>query len=95
MILLFLITIFILSCIVGYLVVLGVTPALHAPLMSISNAISGVVIIGALTVVAVSKTWDSSEILALVAVFLAGLNIFGGFAVSWRMVKLFEKKDKR
>ncbi len=95
MILLLLMTIFLLSGIVGYLVVSGVTPALHAPLMSVSNAISGVVMIGALTVVAASKMWDTAEVLGLIAVFFAGLNIFGGFSISWRMVKMFEKKDKK
>lgn len=95
MILLMLVTIFILSCFIGYFVVHGVTPALHAPLMSVANAISGVVIIGALTMVAKVKMWTISEILGLIAVFFAGLNIFGGFAVSGRMVKLFKKKDEK
>ena len=93
MILLFLITIFILSCVIGYFVVLGVTPALHAPLMSISNAISGVVIIGALITAAYARA-TIAEILSIAAVFLASLNIFGGFTVSARMLAMFKKKDK-
>ncbi|MBO7604926.1 MAG: NAD(P) transhydrogenase subunit alpha [Elusimicrobiaceae bacterium] len=94
MILLFLITIFLLSCFIGYFVVQNVTPALHSPLMSVSNAISGIVIIGALFMAALAEKFDFQEVLSLLAVFFAGLNIFGGFAVSERMLKLFEKKDK-
>ena len=74
-----LLTIFMLACFVGYFVVWGVTPALHSPLMSVSNAISGVVIVGAL----------------IIAVFLAAVNIFGGFAVSHRMLLMFRKKEKK
>ena len=94
MTLLFLITIFLLSVFIGYFVVQGVTPALHSPLMSVSNAISGVVIIGALWTAALAEGFNAEEILSLFAVFFAGFNIFGGFAVSERMLKLFEKKGK-
>ena len=75
--LLFLMTIFILSCFIGYFVVQVVTPALHAPLMSVSNAISGIVIIAALTTAALAEDFNIDELLSLIAVFLASLNIFG------------------
>ncbi len=87
-------TIFILSGFIGYFVVWGVTPALHSPLMSVSNAISGVIIIGALTTASASEM-DTSKILGLIAVFLASINIFGGFAVSHRMLSLFKRKEKK
>ena len=86
-----LLTILTLACFVGYFVVWGVTPALHSPLMSVSNAISGIVIIGALVTAGIS-TMNASKILGLVAVFLAAINIFGGFAVSHRMLIMFKKK---
>lgn len=89
-----LITIFMLACFIGYFVVWGVTPALHSPLMSVSNAISGVIIVGALITAAAPET-NVSKILGLIAVFLASINIFGGFAVSQRMLSMFRKKDKK
>ena len=89
-----LLTVFVLACFVGYFVVWGVTPALHSPLMSVSNAISGVVIVGAL-ITAVVSTMDTPKILGLVAVFLAAVNIFGGFTVSHRMLLMFKKKEKK
>ena len=89
-----LLTVFVLACFVGYFVVWGVTPALHSPLMSVSNAISGVVIVGALITAGVS-TMDTPKILELVAVFLAAVNIFGGFTVSHRMLLMFKKKEKK
>ena len=92
---LFLFTIFVLACFIGYFVVWGVTPALHSPLMSVSNAISGIVIIGALYVAAYSDTSSVSEALSIMAVFLASINIFGGFAVSERMLAMFKKKDNK
>ena len=92
---LFLFTIFVLACFIGYFVVWGVTPALHSPLMSVSNAISGIVIIGALYVAAYSDTSSISEVLSIMAVFLASINIFGGFAVSERMLAMFKKKDNK
>lgn len=92
---LFLFTIFILACFIGYFVVWGVTPALHSPLMSVSNAISGIVIIGALYTAAHSDTYSISEVLSIGAVFLASVNIFGGFAVSERMLAMFKKKDDK
>ena len=90
----FLITIFILACFIGYFVVWGVTPALHSPLMSVSNAISGVVIVGALITAGVTD-FGASKGLGLIAVFLASVNIFGGFAISQRMLEMFKKKEKK
>lgn len=89
-----LLTIFVLACFIGYFVVWGVTPALHSPLMSVSNAISGVVIVGALITAGVTET-SVSKFLGLAAVFLASVNIFGGFAVSQRMLSMFKKKEKK
>lgn len=87
-------TILVLACFVGYFVVWGVTPALHSPLMSVSNAISGVVIVGAL-ITAGTPEMSSHKILGLIAVVLASINIFGGFAVSQRMLEMFKKKNRR
>ena len=92
----FRLAIFILSIFVGYYVVWSVTPALHTPLMSVTNAISSVIIVGALIAVAVSSV-DSSQISLYVgsfAVFLAAINIFGGFLVTMRMLAMY-KKGKR
>ncbi len=89
-----LLTIWLLACMVGYFVVWGVTPALHSPLMSVSNAISGIVIIGAL-ITAGGESFSDGKILSLAAVFAAAVNIFGGFAVSHRMLALFKKKEKK
>lgn len=90
----FLLAIFVLSCFIGYFIVWGVTPALHSPLMSVSNAISGIVIIGALITASGAKD-QIVEILSMLAVFFASVNIFGGFSVSHRMLSLFKKKDKK
>ena len=87
-------TILVLARFVGYFVVWGVTPALHSPLMSVSNAISGVVIVGAL-ITAGTPEMSSHKILGLIAVVLASINIFGGFAVSQRMLEMFKKKNRR
>lgn len=87
-------TILVLACFVGYFVVWGVTPTLHSPLMSVSNAISGVVIVGAL-ITAGTPEMSSHKILGLIAVVLASINIFGGFAVSQRMLEMFKKKNRR
>ena len=87
-------TILVLACFVGYFVVWGVTSALHSPLMSVSNAISGVVIVGAL-ITAGTPEMSSHKILGLIAVVLASINIFGGFAVSQRMLEMFKKKNRR
>ena len=84
-------TVLMLACFVGYFVVWGVTPALHSPLMSVSNAISGVVIVGALITAGVPEM-SEHKVLGLIAVVLASINIFGGFAVSQRMLLMFKKK---
>ncbi len=86
-----LMTVLMLACFVGYFVVWGVTPALHSPLMSVSNAISGVVVVGALITAGVPGM-SEHKLLGLVAVVLASINIFGGFAVSQRMLMMFKKK---
>ena len=93
----FRLAIFILSIFVGYYVVWSVTPALHTPLMSVTNAISSVIIVGALIAVAVSSI-DSSQISLYVgsfAVFLAAINIFGGFLVTMRMLAMYKKGKKK
>ena len=82
-----LLTVFVLADFIGYFVVWGVTPALYSPLMSVSNAVSGIVIIGA---IALGSGWWSAA-----AVLLASVNIFGGFAVSARMLAMFKKKEKK
>lgn len=88
-----LLTILTLACLVGYFVVWGVTPALHSPLMSVSNAISGIVIVGALITAGISQM-GMVKIFGLIAIVLASINIFGGFAVSQRMLLMFKKKRK-
>lgn len=89
--LIFAITIFSLACFVGYYVVWKVTPALHTPLMSITNAISGIIIIGAL-ISSSAPSFSSSMVFGFFAVFLAAINIFGGFIVTERMLEMFKKK---
>ena len=87
-------TVFVLAVFVGYHVVWNVTPALHTPLMSVTNAISSVVIVGAI-LAAGSGTSDLSSILGTIAVGLVAVNTFGGFLVSQRMLEMFKKKDSR
>lgn len=87
----FAITIFTLACFVGYYVVWKVTSALHTPLMSITNAISGIIIIGAL-ISGASSGFGITNILGLIAAFIASINIFGGFIVTERMLEMFKKK---
>ena len=89
--LIFAVTIFTLACFVGYYVVWKVTPSLHTPLMSITNAISGIIIIGALITVG-SSEFGLSSALGFVAAFFAAINIFGGFVVTQRMLEMFKKK---
>lgn len=84
-------TVFVLSCIVGYYVVWRVTPALHSPLMGITNAISSVIIVGAL-LAAGSTMSGISSIFGFLAVTLASVNIFGGFIITRRMLHMFKKK---
>ena len=91
-------SIFVLACFVGYYVVWSVTPALHTPLMSVTNAISSVIVVGALVAVAVpvmsSASWTSKG-LGFVALALASVNIFGGFLVTQRMLAMYKKKEKK
>jgi len=85
--------IFVLSCFVGYHVIWGVTPALHTPLMAVTNAISAIVIIGALFVAGSGIEGHATlNVIGFFAVFLAAINIFGGFVVTIRMLSMFKKK---
>jgi NAD(P) transhydrogenase subunit alpha len=81
------ITVFVLSCFIGYMVVWNVTPSLHTPLMSVTNAISGIIVIGGMLFVSGSNAWISG-----IAIFLATINIAGGFLVTQRMLKMFRKQ---
>ena len=85
-------TVFVLAVFVGYYVVWKVTPALHSPLMSVTNAISSVIIVGAL--IAVGLGAGFSKIMGFIAIMLASVNIFGGFIVTQRMLQMFRKKKK-
>jgi NAD(P) transhydrogenase subunit alpha len=85
-------TVFILACFVGYYVVWRVTPALHSPLMAVTNAISSVIIVGALLAVGSAQS-GFSQLLGFLAVTLAAVNISGGFIVSRRMLHMFKKKE--
>jgi NAD(P) transhydrogenase subunit alpha len=87
-------SIFVLACFVGYYVVWSVTPALHTPLMSVTNAISSVIVVGALIAAAAGGS-TSSKWLGLAAVTLASVNIFGGFAVTQRMLSMYRKKERK
>lgn len=87
----FSVTIFVLACFVGYYVVWKVTPALHTPLMSITNAISGVIVIGGM-IAASTIDFSISSVCGYFAVFLASINVFGGFIVTERMIEMFKKK---
>lgn len=89
--------VFILACFIGYMVVWGVTPSLHTPLISLTNAISGIIIVGAILVTGFSSGasqgyGEYSEIIGFIAVTLASINIFGGFVVTQRMLAMFQKK---
>ena len=86
-------TVFVLACFVGYYVVWRVTPALHSPLMAVTNAISSVIIVGAL-IAAGPANFNFSQIMGFIAVTLAAVNIFGGFIVTHRMLSMFKKKTK-
>lgn len=91
----FQLTIFVLAIFIGYYVVWGVTPALHTPLMSVTNAISGVVVVGALMAVGVESLGETalrSKILGFFALVMASVNIFGGFLVTQRMLAMYRKK---
>jgi len=86
--------IFVLACFIGYYVIWGVTPSLHTPLISLTNAISGIIIVGAILVTGTEGATSLEQGLGFVAVMLASINIFGGFAVTQRMLSMFRKKDK-
>ena len=88
------ITVFVLAIFVGYHVVWNVTPALHTPLMSVTNAISGIILVGAM-LAAGSAESNWGVWLGAVAVTLASINVFGGFLVTQRMLEMFRKKDKK
>ena len=90
----FRLSIFVLAVFVGYFVVWSVTPALHTPLMSVTNAISSVIVVGALIAAAAAGS-ASSKWLGLIAVGLASVNIFGGFAVTARMLAMYKKKERK
>ncbi|MBU0554813.1 NAD(P) transhydrogenase subunit alpha [Sphingobium sp. B1D7B] len=87
-------SIFVLACFVGYYVVWSVTPALHTPLMAVTNAISSVIIVGALIAAAEAGN-PLAEWLGLIGVVLASINIFGGFAVTERMLAMYKKKERK
>jgi NAD(P) transhydrogenase subunit alpha len=87
-----LLTIFALACFVGYYVVWRVTPALHSPLMSVTNAVSSVIIVGALLAAGL-KGVGAAQLFGAIAVVLASINIFGGFIVTHRMLSMFKKKQ--
>jgi NAD(P) transhydrogenase subunit alpha len=87
-------SIFVLACFVGYYVVWSVTPALHTPLMSVTNAVSSVIVVGALIASAAAGA-QGAKWLGLLAVVLASINIFGGFAVTARMLAMYKKRERR
>jgi len=86
-----LLTIFVLACFVGYYVVWKVTPALHTPLMSVTNAVSSIIIVGAILAVG-SSTTALTGFFGGIAVFIASINIFGGFIVTQRMLQMYKTK---
>jgi NAD(P) transhydrogenase subunit alpha len=86
-------SIFVLAVFVGYYVVWSVTPALHTPLMAVTNAISSVIVVGAIIAV-MSSSVGWTKILGFIALALASINIFGGFAVTQRMLAMYKKKNK-
>ena len=89
----FRLAIFVLAIFVGYYVVWSVTPALHTPLMAVTNAISAIVIVGAMLAAAMTET-TLGKTMGVLAVALAAVNVFGGFMVTRRMLEMFRKKDK-
>ena len=93
----FRLSIFILSIFIGYYVVWSVTPSLHTPLMSVTNAISSVIIVGAIIAALAGSTeniFELSNIFGFLAIILAAVNIFGGFLVTQRMLQMYKKKKK-
>ena len=95
--LIFRLSIFILSIFVGYYVVWSVTPSLHTPLMSVTNAISSVIIVGAIIAALAGSSeriFETSNVFGFLAIILAAVNIFGGFLVTQRMLQMYKKKKK-
>ena len=95
--LIFRLSIFILSIFIGYYVVWSVTPSLHTPLMSVTNAISSVIIVGAIIAGLsgdIKSIFNTANIFGFLAIFLAAVNIFGGFLVTQRMLQMYKKKKK-
>jgi NAD(P) transhydrogenase subunit alpha len=87
----FLLAIFLMACFVGYYVVWNVTPALHSPLMGVTNAISSVIVVGAMLATGLAESgW--ARAFGFIAVMLAAVNIFGGFVVTHRMLSMFKKR---
>ena len=94
----FRLSIFVLSIFVGYYVVWSVTPSLHTPLMSVTNAISSVIIVGAIIAasnLSLNASFELSNIFGFIAIFLASINIFGGFLVTQRMLQMYKKKKRK
>ena len=94
----FRLSIFILSIFIGYYVVWSVTPSLHTPLMSVTNAISSVIIVGAIIAALAGETgniFDTANIFGFLAIILASVNIFGGFLVTQRMLAMYKKKKRK
>ena len=89
----YILAIFILSAFLGYYVVWNVSPSLHSPLMSVSNAISGVVVLGGIKIAGETNN-EIVLCISLIAIFLASINLSGGFVVSGRMLDLFKKRNK-
>ncbi len=89
-----LLIIFVLACMVGYYVIWGVTSALHSPLMAVTNAISSVIIVGAIIAAGPAEI-NFSSVMGFFGIILASINIFGGFVVSHRMLSMFKKKEKK
>lgn len=83
--------VFILACFVGYFVVWKVTPALHTPLMAVTNAVSGVIVVGAIIALGSAPDFSTISALSFFAITIASINIFGGFFVTWRMLQMFKK----
>jgi len=90
----FYLTVFVLAVFVGYHVVWNVTPALHTPLMSVTNAISGIILVGAMLAAGTAQS-DWGTWLGAIAVALASINVFGGFLVTQRMLGMFKKREKK
>ena len=87
--------VFVLACFIGYWVIWGVTPSLHTPLVALTNAISGIVLVGALLVTGAGQVGTVAEIMGFFAVLLASINVFGGFLVTNRMLAMFRKDKKK